>query len=90
MPGLDVTTNVDLNPWREIDPDTMIAGDVMKVGLLPDGTVHGRPTVLLKAVTLDGQVVVLQTTWLLFKTAYAALAATPVIEFDKLAHPGDY
>jgi hypothetical protein len=45
------------------------------VGGLSHGTVSGKPTVIIRATTPEGQVVVMQTTLALFLSAADALVA---------------
>jgi len=75
---LDISTNLDASPWNDLPPDQIIHGQLTRIGLLPDGTVNGRATVALAALTDDGKTVIVETTWALFNTAAQAFAASPV------------
>jgi hypothetical protein len=54
-------------------------GTVTDIGLLRHGTVSGKATVAV-VVTLDGgNKIIGQTTWALLRTAFAGLAASPIV-----------
>jgi hypothetical protein len=54
-------------------------GNITDIGLLRNGTVEGRATVGI-VITMDGgNKIIGQTTWALLRTAYAALAASPIV-----------
>lgn len=74
---LQVTTDVEQEPWTHLDP--VAVGHVSHIGLLRHGTSEGRAAVALVVTTEDGQQIVGQTTWALFDWAYQTLAHSPVI-----------
>lgn len=87
---LTVTTNIDLDPWTDLDRDQLIynpggvTASVTRIGLLPDGTEQGRATVMFELKLPDGTPVIAETTWRLFNAAARALAASPVAEMEDL------
>lgn len=76
---LDVRTDVELNPYTQLDPKATLHGQLVSIGLLRNGTVEGRASVALVVRLDDGQHVIAETTWRLFNTAAGALAASPTI-----------
>lgn len=55
------------------------SGMIKDIGLLRHGTENGKATVAITIELEDGSVVLGQTTWALLRTAYAALAASPIV-----------
>lgn len=76
---LSITLNCELDPWIDLrgNLDGRM-GRVTRIGLLPDGTDQHRACVELLIETEDGRLIVAETTWRLFATAFAALAASPI------------
>lgn len=89
MPGLTLTTNLDLDPWTDLagHVDESRFGTIERVGLLPNGTSTGRPTIVVLVRLPDGSIVTGETTWALWTSATRALAASPVAEFDRMENP---
>jgi hypothetical protein len=84
---LIITPNIELNPWADLKDGAPYPGGVIeRIGLLPNGTAKGRPTVAMVIRMEDGTVVVAETTWVLFNGAARALAASPVAELDRAEH----
>ena len=54
-------------------------GTVTGVGLMRNGTKGGKAVVMFRIEQPDGSQVIGQTTWALLRTAYGALAATPIV-----------
>lgn len=77
MQHLHITPDVDRAPWTDIEPDAL-AGDLVRIGLLRNGTTEGRASVGLVVQLPDGTHVIAQTTWRLLHNAVRALAAGPV------------
>lgn len=75
MIPLDITPNIENAPWTECEGVTNCLGAVAKIGLLPNGTASGQPVVMIKVIGPDGEVVVAETTWKLFRAASLALHA---------------
>ncbi len=91
MTPLNVTLNLEIDPWRDLTPDTLplntdggLSATLERVGVLPDGTQAGRATVLMLIRLPDGRQVVAETTLRLFKMAAAAIAASPVAQMEDL------
>lgn len=87
MIPLDIRPNLELNPWDDV-PDEEFAGDgtLGRIGLLPNGTTGGRPTIGMLVRLPDGRAVIAQTTWALMEAATRALATSPVAELDRREH----
>lgn len=77
MTPLQITLDVGRDPWTDLKPGG--DGALVRLGLLRNGTVNGRATVALVVELPDGSHVIGQTTWALLRTAYAAMAASPVV-----------
>lgn len=98
--ALTVTTNLELDPWTDLLNDPLPLNDsplghrrsarIHRIGLLPDGTDEGRPTVALDIVLPDGRHVLAETTWRLLSAATASLAASPVVQIDRELNGGDF
>jgi hypothetical protein len=73
---LDVTTNMDAQPWTDIDRNTLLHGTIDRIGLLPNGTTGGRASIAIAVTLDDGRVVIAETTWRLFDAAARALGRT--------------
>lgn len=78
MTPLSITLDVERNPWTDIPPKGP-NGMLTRVGLLRHGTEGGKASVGLVVELEDGTKVIAQTTWALFRTAYAAMAASPIV-----------
>jgi hypothetical protein len=83
---LDIRPNMELNPWDDI-PRAIDGAELERIGLLPNGTTSGRPTIGLLVRLPDGTAVIAQTTWTLMRAAVRALDASPVAELDRMEHP---
>lgn len=81
---LDVRPNMELNPWYDIPGGSYGQGIIERIGLLPNGTANGRPTVALLVRMADGSAVLAETTWALLSSAVRALDASPVAELDRI------
>jgi len=83
MPGLVLTPNLELDPWRDLlgnlphNPDGACAV-IERMGLLPNATEQQRACVELLIRMPDGSLLIAETTWRLFATAAHALMHTPV------------
>ena len=86
MIPLDIRPNMELNPWTDLSA-SVAAGAVERIGLLPQGTAAGRPSVALLIRLPDGTPVIAQTTWALLSSAMRALNASPVAELDRRENP---
>lgn len=87
MIPLAVTANLEIDPWRDIDPETLITEDnamVSRIGLLPNGTDQGRAVVGLLIELPDGRQVVAQTSLRNFAVAAAFLLNSPVAQLEDL------
>ena len=88
--SLGVTTNLELDPWRDLSPAKMplnpggLSAGITRVGVMPNGTDSGRATVMLEVSLPDGRIVIAETTLRLFLTAAAAVAACPVSQLEEL------
>lgn len=79
MTTLDVFADAE-DPSFPLNEKLMVThGEVTAIGPLRHGTSEGKAVVALVITTADGRQVLGQTTWALFRTAFAALNATPVI-----------
>lgn len=77
MEGLDVRMNMDLAPWIDIKAGEARTGKLERIGLLPNGTAGGKPSVGMLIRLADGTPVIAETTWELFDAAARAFAVTP-------------
>lgn len=84
MIPLTITTNLELDPWSDLDRDEITPGTIERVGVLPNGTQQGRACVEFLIRTEDGQVIVAETTLRLFHMASHAVLATPIAEMEDL------
>lgn len=80
---LDVFTNIDIDPWTDVPAD-IANGELIRIGLLPHGTVNGSPVVVMLSESEDGERFLTQVTWKMFYTAFKALALSPTIEMRNL------
>lgn len=78
MTPLQITPDIGQSPWADLRLREGDAGLLVRIGLLRHGTVDGTASVALLVELPDGRRVVAQTTWALLRTAYIALAASPV------------
>lgn len=89
-PLMTITTNLELNPWDDLDlaklnAELMPNGATAKlerVGVLPNATKEGRAGVALLIRLPDGRQVIAETTLRLFNAASAAVAATPIAQLE--------
>jgi hypothetical protein len=84
MIPLTITPDLDRAPWTDLQSDEPEVGLLSRIGLLRHGTEGGKATVGLVVTLPDGQQVLAQTTWALFRMAYTALAASPVASEEVL------
>lgn len=71
--GLDLTLDLTSDPWQLArEPDKAA---LRKIGVIPDGTNAGRPSVAMLVETDDGEAFVAETTLRLFVTAVRAFCA---------------
>lgn len=76
--GLSVHTDAECSSFP-LDARRLVAeGQLTAVGLLRHGTGRGRASVSMVVTLADGTQVFAQTTWALLRSAYAALAASPI------------
>lgn len=79
--SLDVTQDITTEPWPELDGLTVErSGTITKIGLLPDGTTNGQPSLVLVVTLPDGGTVIGQTSWRLFARSFYALLASPAAQ----------
>lgn len=79
MTPLHITMDAEVNPLG-IDVDKLVGqGMLTHIGLLRHGTDGGQASLAMIITLQDGTQVLAETTWKLFKTAYMALAASPVV-----------
>jgi hypothetical protein len=85
---LNITTNLDLNPWTELQDGVQAgripAGDWTDVGVLPAGMASGRASVAIVITLPDGSKVIGQTSLRNFRLASVAVLATPVAEMEDM------
>lgn len=72
---LTVVLDLDENPWVELQDTEFRYGMATHVGVLPDGTNTGKPSIAIRGLLEDGTEVVLQTTWNLLYTTARAIEA---------------
>lgn len=91
-PRLSITPNIELDPWDDLKPLRTkcphnlggLSASMTRIGLMPNGTASGRPTVMLEVVLPNGERVIAETTLRLFRMASAALLASPVAQMEDL------
>lgn len=76
---VSVTPDVEMNPWTDLEGKIAAHGELVRAGALRNGTTDGRATVALVAKLDSGELVVIETTWRLFKSTYVGLSSGPVI-----------
>ena len=76
MTTLDVNMNITTMPWDLGPIPDSHHVPLTHIGLRPTGTLSGRPTIALVA-TVEGQPVMVETTYRLLRLAMRAFAATP-------------
>jgi hypothetical protein len=77
MIPLTLHLDVEQNP---LPTDNLVAdGELSDIGLLRHGTKSGKAVVAVVVTLADGRQVIGQTTWALLRTAYAGLAASPIV-----------
>lgn len=81
--SLDVFTNIEIDPWDDV-PAEILNGELVRIGLLPRGTVNGSPVVVMLTENEDGDRFLTQVTWKMFYTAFKALALSPTIEMRNM------
>ncbi len=74
MIPLSVTPNINEAPWKDCAEVAEMSG-VMRIGLLPGGTVEGNAVVALLIQNADGSKVLAQTTYKLLAGAMKILEA---------------
>lgn len=84
MIPLSITTNLDIAPWTDLQEAEIPFGNLVRVGVLPNGTREGRATVALVVQLEDGTLVGAQTTLRLFNMAAVAVAASPTAQMEDL------
>jgi hypothetical protein len=87
MTPLSITPNLDRNPWADITNEVTGEGSIERIGLLPNATNNGRPSLAVVIRLPDGRAVIAETTWALMRNAVRALDASPVAEADRAEHP---
>lgn len=79
MSHLGVYTDVERGGFP-LDENRLVgAGNVSDIGLMRNATSQGKAGVMVIITLPDGKQVVGQTTWVLLRTAYAGLNASPVV-----------
>lgn len=79
MTPLHITLDAEQNPLG-LEVEKMVGqGLLTNIGLLRHGTDGGCASVGMVVTLQDGTQVLAETTWKLFKTAYMALSASPVV-----------
>lgn len=92
MIPVTITTNLDIDPWADLDLAAMNeqlmpngqTAKIERVGVLPNATASGRACVELLVRLPDGRLLVAETTLRLFNTIAAAVAATPIAQMEEL------
>jgi hypothetical protein len=79
MIPLNITLDLDRQPWTDLQSAEPEVGMLTRIGLLRHGTMGGKATVGLVVTLPDGQQVLAQTTWALLRTAFAAMNASPIV-----------
>ncbi|TFV90428.1 hypothetical protein [Blastococcus sp. CT_GayMR16] len=75
-----LSVHVDAEQGFPLERSKLVAhGQLTAVGLLRHGTSRGRASVSVIVTLPDGSQVLAETTWALLRTAYAALAASPIV-----------
>lgn len=69
--------DIGANPWTDLQP--VASGSVSRIGLLRNGMASGKASVAIVILTDDGQEVVGQMSWALFRTSFGALNASPAV-----------
>jgi len=87
MTPLDIRPNLEVAPWDDLTTDNCQGGRIERIGLLPNGTDQGRPTIALLIRLDNGTTVAAETTWALMNLAVRALNASPIAELDRREHP---
>lgn len=78
MTQIDIFPNLDDMPWTDLVGKVQVTGRVARIGVLPNGTTSGAPSVAIVIEMPDGTFVIGETTWNAFNVAARALAASPV------------
>lgn len=84
MIPLSITTNLDIDPWTDLQGKLSTGGQIERIGVLPNGTESERACVEFLIRTDDGRLLVAETTLRLFRVAAAAVLATPVAQMEDL------
>lgn len=84
---LELRPDLGRAPWTDLNTDKALYGHVERMGLLPQGTAGGRPTLALVVRLPDGRAVVAETTWALMRASLRALDASPIGERDRKENP---
>lgn len=67
--GTQLIVGIGPGTWNDIEKDIDVAGRLIRVTLLPEGTALGHPSVELLIETADGGLVHANTTWALWQGA---------------------
>lgn len=79
MTPLHISLDAEQNPLG-LDVDKLHGqGMLTDIGLLRHGTTGGQASIGMVVTLKDGTQVLAETTWKLFKTAYMALSASPIV-----------
>ena len=79
MTELHVTVDAEVYPLG-IDTQLLVGqGALTDIGLLRQGTDGGAASVAMVITLPSGKQILAETTWKLFKTAYLALEASPIV-----------
>ncbi|GAA4100817.1 hypothetical protein [Nonomuraea soli] len=87
MHQLEVTPNLDLEPW-DLDQEAVVEGLTERIGLLPGGMTTGRLAVLVSIRLADRQSVIGWTSWELWQQAQHRLVSSPAAQIDRLESMG--
>lgn len=84
MTHIHITANIELDPWTDLQagPPLLNAGEIERIGILPQGMQSGRASIAIIGRLPDGTPVVMETSLAMFRLAAAALLATPTAQFE--------
>ena len=75
MESLRIVPNAEDGLFEGLNRDDVQGGGELAIGGLAEGTIEGKPTVMIRMTMLDGKVAVGETTLALFLSAADALKA---------------
>jgi hypothetical protein len=82
---LDVRTDIDQDPWTDLQDVGVGHGHIERVGFLRNGTKAGRGSIALVVRLDDGRLIIAETTYRLAYTAARVIAASPAAAEEDLS-----